>query len=253
MALIDRKTPAGPDRSAFIVSNRLLWLDLARTLALLAMIVFHFARDLELFGFLPSGTTATGGWAIFARVIAGFFVFLSGVSLVVAHSADFNPRNWAKRIALISGAALLVTMATYVVFPEQFIYFGILHCIAACSIVGGFLVRAPATLLCTFAVLILVAGTAWDTGIFASPWLAWTGLTLATRPSLDYLPMIPWFSSFLAGMAFAKVLPLTTRDLTIRSKIAAQYTTLLGRHSLAIYLVHQPVLLAIIWVAFALA
>ena len=252
-ASINLKALAGVPQDASDVGERLIWLDLCRSIALLAMIVFHFTRDLELFGLLPHGTSAIGGWAIFARMIAGSFIFLSGVSLVVAHSADFNPRNWARRIALISGAALLVTVTTYVAFPGQYIYFGILHCIAACSVVGTIIIRAPASLLCAFAVFILVADSVWHTGILRSPWLAWTGLTVATRPSLDFLPIIPWFAPFLVGMAFAKVLPVTTHDLTIRSKVAAQYATLLGRHSLAVYLIHQPVLLGIIWVALALA
>lgn len=252
-AHVDLKAPAVLTQNVSEVRRRLLWLDLSRALALLAMIVFHFARDLEIFGLLPPGTTAAGGWAIFARTIAGSFIFLSGVSLVVAHSTGFRPKSWARRLAIISGAALLVTVATYATFPDRYIYFGILHCIAACSVVGTVMLRAPASLLCAIAVLILFADVSWDTGPFSSLWLAWTGLTLTTRPSLDFLPMIPWLSAFLAGMAFAKILLETTRDLAVRSKVVVRYATWLGRHSLAVYLVHQPVLLAIIWAASEIA
>ncbi len=129
---VDLQASTGVTRNVPDVQVRLLWLDFSRAVALLAMLVFHFARDLEIFGFLPPGTTAAGGWAIFARLIAGSFIFLSGVSLVVAHSAGFQPKNWARRLAIISGAALLVTIATYAIFPDRYIYFGILHCIAAC-------------------------------------------------------------------------------------------------------------------------
>jgi uncharacterized membrane protein len=233
--------------------NRLVWLDASRTLALLAMIVFHFTRDLELFGLLSPGTTATGGWAIFARVIAGSFIFLSGVSLVVAHAAGFWLKSWARRLAIISVAALIVTVTTYAMFPNRYIYFGILHCIAACSVVGAVMLRAQVSLLCATSVLIVSVDLFGDTGRCASPWLAWTGLTITTRPSLDFLPMIPWLSAFLVGMAFAKVLPVTIHDLSIRSKVVAQHATWLGRHSLAVYLIHQPILLAIIWAASTVA
>ncbi len=246
---IHLKVLAGVTQSASDARERLIWLDLCRSIALLAMVVFHFTRDLELFGWLPPGVTATGGWAIFARVVAGSFIFLSGLSMVIAHSAGFNPRNWASRIASISGAALLVTVATYVAFPDRYIYFGILHCIAVCSVVGAIMLRAPASLSFALAVLILAAQDVWDTGIFASPWLAWTGLTLATRPSLDFLPMIPWLSAFLAGMAVAKSLPVAQWDLSVRTSAISSLLAWPGRHSLMVYLLHQPILLAILWIS----
>lgn len=56
-------------------------LDVLRSFALLGMIVFHFTRDLEMFGYLAQGTTLSGGWALFARSIAGSFLLLAGVSL----------------------------------------------------------------------------------------------------------------------------------------------------------------------------
>jgi uncharacterized membrane protein len=227
--------------------GRLLWLDLARTLALLAMIVFHFTRDLELFGLLPSGTTATGGWAVFARAIAGSFIFLSGASLVLAHASGFRRARWARRFAVLSGAALLVSITTYAAFPDRYISFGILHCIAACSVVGVAFLRAPGWLLFALAISILAISLVWGSGVFASPWLAWTGLALTNRPSLDFLPLIPWLSAFLAGMAAAKSLPVAQWDVPVRARGLSSRLAWPGRHSLLVYLVHQPVLLAILW------
>ena len=252
VAFFDLKAPAEPDRSACGLSDRLLWLDLARTLALLAMIAFHFTRDLELFGLLPSGTTGTGGWAIFARVIAGCFIFLSGISIVIAHASVFRRKNWTKRLAIISGAAFLVTVSTYASFPSQYVYFGILHCIAACSLIGTGMLRVPVWLLLLLVLVILGANAVWSLDLFASPWLVWTGLGNTTRPSLDFVPLIPWLSAFFAGMAFAKALPVMSYDLPLRSNKLAHYATWPGRHSLAVYLVHQPILLASLWVTIAL-
>ena len=229
-------------------ANRLLWLDASRTVALLAMVVFHFARDLEIFGVLPSGVTMTGGWAVFARVIAGSFLLLSGVSLIVAHGSGLRVRAWAKRLAVLVLAALLVSVGTYVAFPESYVYFGILHVIAACSLIGVLMVAAPAWALIVSACLVLVADAYLGRQVFASPWLAWTGFSSTVRPSLDFLPLVPWLAPFLMGMAFAKLVPMLGIFGHVQTTWLANAMTWPGRHSLAVYLCHQPVLLATIWV-----
>lgn len=229
-------------------TDRLLWLDAGRTLALLAMIVFHFVRDLEIFGVLPSGFTTTGAWAVFARVIASSFLFLSGVSLIVAYGFGLRLHAWAKRLMVIVLAALLVSVATFVAFPENYIYFGILHVIAACSIIGVLMIAAPAWALVWSACLVLVTHAFFGQQVFASPWLAWTGLSSTVRPSLDFLPLVPWIAPFLLGMAFAKLVPMRGVFGNVRATRLAAAITGPGRNSLAVYLCHQPVLLAIIWV-----
>jgi uncharacterized membrane protein len=229
-------------------ANRLLWLDASRTLALLAMVVFHFARDLEFFGVLPSGVTMTGGWALFARVIAGSFLFLSGVSLIVAHGSGLRFHAWAKRLVVIVLAALLVSVGTYVAFPESYVYFGILHVIAACSLIGVLMIAAPAWALIVSACLVLVADAYLGRQVFASPWMAWTGLSSTVRPSLDFLPLVPWLAPFLMGMAFAKLVPMRGVFGTMQATRLVTAMTWPGRNSLAVYLCHQPVLLATIWV-----
>jgi uncharacterized membrane protein len=226
----------------------LLWLDASRTVALLAMVVFHFARDLEIFGMLPSGLTMTGPWAVFARVIAGSFLFLSGVSLIVAHGSGLRLRARAKRLAVLVLAALLVSVGTYVAFPESYVYFGILHVIAACGLIGTLVIASPAWALIVSASLVLVADAYLGRQVFASPWLAWTGLGSTVRPSLDFLPLVPWLAPFLMGMAFAKLVPMRGVFGIMQATHLASAMTWPGRHSLAVYLCHQPVLLATIWV-----
>lgn len=243
--LIDASTQNGSH--AIPHESRLVWLDMARTLALLAMIGFHFVRDLEVFGAIPPGTTAQGSWTIIARLIAGSFLFLSGASLVIAHRTGFRADAWAKRLAMISGAAALVTVATYLAVPDRFVYFGILHCIAASSLIGSGLLFLPAWALSALVLLIFAADELWGGALFGSVWLAWTGLGVTVRPSLDFLPLIPWAGVFLAGMACAKALPVTQWDLPIRPSGLARWMTWPGQHSLAVYLLHQPVLLGFLW------
>ena len=241
-SLADHNTHVSP-----VSAKRLLWLDASRTVALLAMVVFHFARDLEFFGVLPSGVTLTAGWAVFARVIAGSFLFLSGVSLIVAHGSSLRPHAWARRLMMLVLAALLVSMGTYVAFPQSYVYFGILHVIVACSLIGVLVIGAPAWVLIVSACLVFVADAYLGRQVFASSWLAWTGLGSTVRPSLDFLPLVPWLAPFLMGMAFAKLVPMRGVFGTMQATRLVTAMTWPGRNSLAVYLCHQPVLLATIW------
>ena len=103
------------------------------------------------------------------------------------------------------------------------------------------------------AAFILVVHSFWGGTFFASPWLAWTGLSSSVRPSLDFLPLVPWFAFFVAGMALAKSLPLSRWDLPNGIGRRVHSLTWPGRHSLAIYLLHQPVLIGLLWVFFTLS
>ena len=227
--------------------ERLFWLDGVRTIALLGMIVFHFARNLEIFGILPTGTTLTGSWALFARVVAGSFLCIAGLSFVLAHRHGFRPQAWLKRFLLISGAAVLVTTATFIAFPDQFIYFGILHAIGFASIVGLAFLRAPSWLTGLVALVVVVVGSASIDPLFHSAWLAWTGLSETVRPSLDFIPVVPWLGAFLFGMALAQCCPLSQLARAWRPTPLLRSLAWSGRHSLVIYLAHQPILLGLIW------
>ncbi len=126
--------------------GRIAALDIARTVALIGMAIYHFTYDLEMFGHLAPGTAVTGFWAIFARLVAGSFLFLAGISLWLAHGRAIRWRAFARRFAMIAGAALLVTLATRLALPESFVFFGILHSIAAASLIGLAFLRLPAGL-----------------------------------------------------------------------------------------------------------
>jgi len=229
--------------------DRLLLLDLARTIALLGMVVFHFFRDLEIFGMIAPGTTLSGGWAIFARGIAGSFLFLSGVSLVLAHARGFRGKAWLRRFILISGAAGLVTVATYAVFPSQFVFFGILHALAAASLLGLPFLFAPVWVPLIGAALILIASATVGRDVFASPLMAWTGLGMEVRASLDFIPIVPWLAPFLLGVVVIRIVDPKRFELTWPRRFPAQALAWPGRHTLAVYLLHQPVLLALVWLA----
>lgn len=232
---------------------RLAAIDRLRGLALLAMAVYHFTWDLEYFGYIEPGTAGTGGWRLFARFIAGSFLFLAGLSLVLGHGDRFRPRPFLVRFVKIAAAAALVTAGTWFAFPETFIFFGILHAIAAASLVGLLFLRLPVALVFVMAALAAIAPLYLRAPLFDHPALWWVGLSTQIPRSNDYVPLLPWLAPFLAGLGAGRLLvagPLAGRLATVRSDVTSRWKTLLavaGRHSLAIYLIHQPVLIALLY------
>ncbi len=244
---------SGPKTDTVPVSgNRIAAVDLARAAALLAMAIYHFAWDLEFFGYLDPGTTGSGGWKIFARSIATSFLFLVGVSLVLAHGDGIRWRGYWKRLAMVAAAALAITAATWFAFPDGFIFFGILHQIALASLLGLAFLRLPWAVNAALAVVFVTLPLVFRSPVFAHPSLWWVGLSPTVPRSNDYVPLFPWFGAVLAGMAFARLASV----IGLRQRIArfvpgrwAKLPLLLGRHSLLVYLVHQPVIIGLVWVA----
>ena len=233
--------------------RRLTRLDVARGVALVAMAIYHFTWDLEFFGYVPPGMTAEGGWKLFARAIASSFLFLAGFSLVLGHHPFIHWRPFAKRLAMIVAAALAITAATWFAFPERFIFFGILHSIAAASVVGLLFLRLPPLVTALVAVGVIAAPSYLRGPFFDTPWLWWVGLSSVNPPSNDYVPLFPWLGPALFGIAAARVAKhrgwLGALAGAERPPAPARALAFAGRHSLAVYLLHQPVLIALVYLA----
>ncbi|MDI3336141.1 heparan-alpha-glucosaminide N-acetyltransferase [Defluviimonas aestuarii] len=229
--------------------GRIAALDIARTVALIGMAIYHFTYDLEMFGYLTPGTAVTGFWAIFARLVAGSFLFLAGISLWLAHAQGIRWRPFVRRFAMIAGAALMVTLGTRIALPQTYVFFGILHSIAAASLVGLLFLRLPAAITiavaaCVFAISRLPHGPAFDV-----PLLWPLGLSTNAPPAIDYVPLFPWLAPFLAGLALAKLGTRTGLWSRLTHHSEPGLLAWPGRHSLAIYLIHQPVLIGLVWAA----
>ena len=219
-------------------------LDLARTLAILCMVIFHFTFDLALFGHIPAETLSLPFWHYFPRMIAGSFLFLSGVSLWLAHGNGIRwPAFW-RRFGKLAAAALVVTLASLWFVPGGPIWFGILHAIAASSLIGLLALRLPWPVTLTVAAAIFAIGWAWRSPAFDPLWLVWTGLADA-RPAMgDYVPLFPWAAPVLAGIALARALRIDRWPGSVPSR-GMRVLAFPGRHSLLIYLAHQPILVGL--------
>ena len=233
-------------------SGRIEELDIARAIALVAMAVFHFTFDLELFGIAPPGTMHTTFWRGFAMLTAGSFILIAGLSLRLAHPGRIHWRSFLKRFAKVALAAALVTGATYVFIPQGFVYYGILHSIALSSVVGLAVLRFPVWALVLLAGFVTWLPATFRSEIFTAPWLYWTGLSPTIPYTVDFEPFFPWFAPFVLGIALVSL--AEHRGMLQRLRGAAPRTSRLaraaiwaGRHSLLVYLVHQPVLIALTW------
>lgn len=230
--------------------RRIEAIDLARGIALVAMAIYHFAWDLEFFGYLDLGTTSHGGWKLFARAIASSFLFLVGVSLVLAHRGGIRPHPYLIRLAMVAAAALAISLVTWFAVPGGFIFFGILHQIALASVIGLAFLRLPWSVTLVAAALVIAAPHYLRSAAFDHPAWWWLGLSVSNPRSNDYVPLFPWFGAVLAGIAatnFACGAGILDRLGALRPGMWARPLRFAGRHSLAVYLVHQPVLIACVW------
>ena len=109
-------------------------IDGLRALAVLAMMIYHFAWDLGFFNIVDPIIVNSGWWKIFAVSIGSSFLFLSGISFWLASTEGIDFRKFSYRFAILVGAALLVTAGTYQANPNTFVFFGILHLLSACTI-----------------------------------------------------------------------------------------------------------------------
>ncbi|KQO71808.1 hypothetical protein ASF22_14720 [Methylobacterium sp. Leaf87] len=229
-------------------------LDVARGLALAAMAAYHATWDLGYLRLTPENYALTPPGRIAAHLIAGSFLILVGAGLVLAHGTGIRRRAVLTRFARIGGAALAVTVATYLLFPGSYVFFGILHCIAVASVLALPFLFAPAVVTAVCAALVIAApGVAgWglaDGSALDSPVLFFLGLGKTLPQTNDYVPLFPWFGLVLVGIVAERLggprLAKTRLGRWRAVRGPGRATAWAGRHSLAVYLVHQPVLLAL--------
>jgi len=211
--------------------GRFVIIDALRGFAVILMIFFHLFYDLNIFQLIAIDLTEDPFWFTLPRVIVSVFLICVGMGLALVHKNGIRWEHVRKRIIKIGGCALLITGITFFLFPKQYIFFGILHCIALSSVMGLFFVKYPRGSLMGFIVIIL------SYVIFkpsTNPFLDWMGV----RP-LDFIPIYPWFGSVLLGIFLEFI---RFHKIPVRQTPVVKCLEYLGRHSLVIYLIHQPVL-----------
>ncbi|MDR6872671.1 putative membrane protein [Bosea sp. BE125] len=242
-----------------IARPRFAFIDLARGIALLAMFVFHFTYDLAYFELIDVDTPIEPGWHWFARSIAASFLTLVGVSLVLATRNGLNHHSYLKRLAMVAGAAALVTVGTRFAMPDSFIFFGILHQVALASVIALPFLWLPILAVALAALIVFAVPYLAAHPVLDQSWLLWLGLAREVPASADFVPVFPWFGWVLAGIVLARlVLPRLAQSRLAGWQpraLPARVVAWGGRNSLLVYLLHQPLFIGALMLAtqFAIA
>ena len=231
--------------------GRIVAIDVARGIALVAMTIYHLSWDLSFFGYLAPALVQSRPWVLFARAIATSFLFLVGVSLVLAHGNGVRWRGFLVRLAQVVAGAVAVTVATYLMDARTFVFFGILHAIALFSVLALPFLRAPVWVAFAVGGAVWMLGNVWDTPLLSAPWVVWIGLSPTPPVSNDFVPVFPFFAATLAGVGFANLARRRSWFERMRAwrmcRQAERPLDTIGRHSLLYYLAHQPVLFALLF------
>ena len=232
--------------------SRLALVDLARGVALLAMFVYHFAYDLSHFDLIETDVVIEPGWRLFARGIAGSFLTIVGFSLVLATRKGLNRPAYLRRLGMVAGAAALVTLGTWFAMPQNFIFFGILHHIALASVLALPFLRLPSIVIALAAALAFALPALVAHPLLDEPWAVWLGFSRAPLQTADFVPLFPWFGFVLSGIVLAQLLLPRLAGKQIAAWTPGRLTRIVtwgGRHSLLVYLIHQPLFIGVLMLA----
>ncbi|GMA97543.1 heparan-alpha-glucosaminide N-acetyltransferase [Pelosinus sp. IPA-1] len=219
-------------------NKRIEEIDFARGIAILLMILFHLIVDLKDFYFY-NVDYFRGFWYIEGKLSAILFMFLCGISSTLS----FRSTNHGIKVFTW---AMVLTAVTYFYNSDFYIRFGILHFLGISLISARFIQQLSIRWLFSLSITSITLGLIFAERFVNSPYLFPLGLQSATFTSLDFYPLFPWYGVFLAGIIAGKTVYAAKKSsLTLHPP---QAITWLGRQSLAIYLIHQPILLALLYV-----
>jgi uncharacterized membrane protein len=232
-------------------------IDTLRGIAILMMIVYHVLFDLTYFGFTSTDLNALP-ILVFLYPIGTLFLLLVGVSLTLSYNRvkqtlDKNRlrMKYLKRGGSIFGLGLLITLVTWVYPHHGFIIFGVLHCIGLSILLGYLFIRSRLSAL-LIGVLCIGIGVFLRVSVTVDfPWLLWLGVVPTSFYTLDYFPLFPWFGVVLLGIFLGNSLyQNNTRVFSLQDHstfVGTRLLCFLGRHSLVIYLLHQLVIVGILY------
>ncbi|MBR9682577.1 MAG: DUF1624 domain-containing protein [Candidatus Aenigmarchaeota archaeon] len=225
-------------------------IDSLRGIAIVAMVISNFVTDLLFFDLYKPGLLA-GFWNLFAYATATTFILLVGISMTLSYSRTKNGAwmKYIKRGLMIFSLGVLITLVTYMFMGPGYILFGVLHLIGLSVILSVPFLKLRNLNLWIGSALIFL-GILMKTFTVDFPWLLWLGFIPKGFASVDYFPILPWFGVVLIGIYLGNMFyPKGKRlfKLNERKDSIIKLLSYLGRNSLLIYLIHQPILIGLLY------
>lgn len=219
------------------MKKRIDVLDAWRTLAIVLMVVYHFLYDLYIFGVISANQLFSAPLNVLERFICCSFILLAGAS------ARFS-RNNLRHGLVVLAAGLAVEIGAAI--AGQTIRWGVLMLLGTSMVlyhlVGRSLQKLPGWSVAAGSGVLFFVSRWWTERTAASMrWLYPFGLTASGFYSADYFPLLPWSFLFLIGTVLGGWC-LEHRENKLLTISLPKAFTWPGRHSLIIYVLHQPVL-----------
>jgi uncharacterized membrane protein len=251
------ETPAAAAQAAKRRAGRFWEIDALRGVAIITMIVYHTMWDLWYWGVFPNVVLWQGFWFYWQRFTCGTFLTLVGVSLTISNRRMRARAKPGERIyphffwrgLRIFGLGMIITVAVLVA-GVGYVDFGILHLIGISIILAYPFLRFKWLNLALWIVFSLI-GEVVEWIHVDTRWLTAFGITPQPYPAVDFFPLFPWFGVVLLGVFLGNVL---YADNKRRFPLPAwgdffpfNALEFLGRHSLVIYMIHQPIILLVLY------
>jgi uncharacterized membrane protein len=209
------------------------------------MVLFNYSITLDYFRLIPIPSNYLYRH-ILPISIASIFIFISGVTSYInyeKHTTKLTRKYFIRGIKLLFFAAL-ITLFSYVFVPQYTIFFGILHLFAISSFLIPFFIKYTKLNLIA-GLSIILSGVYLQQQTFNFSYLSWLGFVPENLSTFDYFPLIPWFGVMLLGVYYGRYVIEKNANIRFNSKISSIFT-FLGKHSLTVYLVHQPALILLL-------
>ncbi len=212
---------------------------------------FHFAFDLNHFGWISQDFYRDPVWTGQRTMIVSLFLLCAGIGQALALQQGLSwPRFW-RRWVQVAACAVAVSIGSYLMYPRSFISFGVLHGMAVMLLLLRFAApRLPVWACWPLGLAAWLAPEIYSHPFFDSRWSNWLGLVTHKPIAEDYVPILPWLGVMLWGFALGRWLLASHADILSAElpKILSPLA-LLGRWSLTFYMLHQPFLIGILSLA----
>lgn len=234
-----------PQTSVAAQRGRLHGLDFTRGLACLSMPIYHTIYNLYVVGLIDHRWTRHFFWETWQTLGLGTFVMVSGMAFILSTHRGIRWDRLGRRALKLGLVAALITFVTYLLMPDRFVRFGVIHFFTLTILLAPLFRPLGAWAILPGLVVIAIAMSTPHRGVYPEPMLYPLGLMSGRPRSIDYIPLIPWFGVFLLGMGLARYLPAPTSNRAAGSWMKP--IIWLGKHSLPFYLIHQPVIFGVLW------